>query len=67
MAIKLELELQEVEAVLKHISAGIYADVAQLIAKIHGQALPQASAAIQAQVTEPVIAEPVPKQTEPQA
>ena len=49
MAIKLELELNETEAVLKHLSKGEYSEVAPLIAKIHGQALPQATAEIQAQ------------------
>jgi len=45
--INLSLEIAEVEAVLKHISQQAYADVAGLIAKIHGQAVPQV-AAIQA-------------------
>jgi len=44
MAIKLELEIAEVEQVLKHLASGAYAEVAQLIAKLHGQALPQAQA-----------------------
>ena len=44
MAIKLELEIAEVEAILKSLSGNAYAEVAQLIAKLHGQALPQASA-----------------------
>ena len=44
MAIKLELEIAEVEAILKSLSANAYAEVAQLIAKLHGQALPQAQA-----------------------
>jgi hypothetical protein len=42
--INLSLELQEVEAALKHLAKGAYEEVAPLIAKIHGQALPQASA-----------------------
>ena len=58
MAIKLELEIVEVEQILKHLASGAYAEVAQLIAKLHGQALPQASA--QTQATDAVIeAEPV--------
>jgi len=44
MAIKLELEIVEVEQILKHLASGAYAEVAQLIAKLHGQALPQAQA-----------------------
>ena len=43
MAIKLELEIAEVEAILKSLSANAYAEVAQLIAKLHGQALPSTS------------------------
>ena len=58
MAIKLELEIAEVEAILKSLSANAYAEVAQLIAKIHTQALPQAQA--QQPVADAVIkAEPV--------
>ena len=58
MAIKLELEIAEVEAILKSLSGNAYAEVAQLIAKIHTQALPQAQA--QQPVADAVIeAEPV--------
>ena len=58
MAIKLELEIAEVEAILKSLSGNAYAEVAQLIAKLHGQALPQAQA--QTQAPDAVIeAEPV--------
>ena len=58
MAIKLELEISEVEQILKSLSGNAYAEVAQLIAKLHGQALPQAQA--QTQATDTVIeAEPV--------
>ena len=42
--INLYLEIAEVEAALKHISQQAYADVAPLIAKIHGQASPQVQA-----------------------
>jgi hypothetical protein len=42
--INLSLEIAEIEAVLKHISQQAYADVAQLIAKIHAQAVPQVQA-----------------------
>jgi hypothetical protein len=42
--INLYLEIAEVEAALKHISQQSYADVAPLIAKIHGQASPQVQA-----------------------
>lgn len=67
MGIKLELELNETESVLKHLSKGEYAEVAPLIAKIHAQAMPQVTANLQTQVSEPIIAEPVPTTDEPEA
>ena len=42
--INLYLEISEVEAALKHLSQIAYAEVAPLIAKIHGQASPQVQA-----------------------
>ena len=42
--INLNLEIAEIEAVLKHIGQASYNEVAALIAKIHGQALPQVNA-----------------------
>lgn len=42
--INLNLEIAEVEAVLKHIGQAAYAEVAGLIAKIHSQAVPQVQA-----------------------
>ena len=42
--INLRLEISEIEAVLKHLSQAAYADVAALVAKIHGQAIPQVQA-----------------------
>jgi len=39
--INLKLELEEINTILKHLGNGIYAEVGQLIAKLHGQALPQ--------------------------
>ena len=50
--IKLNLEIAEVEAVLKHIGQAAYAEVAPLIAKIHGQATAQVQAMQQASVAE---------------
>jgi hypothetical protein len=50
--IKLNLEIAEVEAVLKHIGQAAYAEVAPLIAKIHGQATAQVQAIQQASVAE---------------
>jgi len=43
--INLKLELEEINTILKHLGNGIYAEVGQLIAKLHGQALPQVEAA----------------------
>jgi hypothetical protein len=42
--ININLEIAEVEAVLKHIGQAAYAEVAGLIAKIHSQAVPQVQA-----------------------
>lgn len=39
--INLSLEIAEIETVLKHIGQGAYKEVAELIAKIHSQAVPQ--------------------------
>lgn len=39
--INLELTLEEVNTALKHLGNGVYSEVGALIAKIHGQALPQ--------------------------
>lgn len=47
--INLNLEVQEVEAVLNHLAKGLFADVANLIAKIRMQAIPQVADAQQAQ------------------
>ena len=48
--INLNLEIAEIEAVLKHIGQAAYAEVAPLIAKIHGQATTQVQAMQQANV-----------------
>jgi hypothetical protein len=42
--ININLEIAEVEAILKHIGQAAYAEVAGLIAKIHSQAVPQVQA-----------------------
>ena len=42
--INLSLEIAEIEAILKHLSGAAYAEVAGLVAKIHGQAVPQVKA-----------------------
>jgi len=48
--INLNLEIAEVEAILKHIGNAAYAEVAPLIAKIHGQATAQVQAIQKASV-----------------
>ena len=50
--ININLEIAEVEAILKHIGQAAYAEVAPLIAKIHGQATAQVQAIQQASVAE---------------
>jgi len=50
--INLNLEIAEIEALLKHIGQAAYAEVAPLIAKIHGQATTQVQAMQQASVVE---------------
>ena len=54
--INLNLEIAEVEAILKNVGNAAYAEVAGLIAKIHGQAVPQVQAMKAANVdTTPVV------------
>ena len=43
--INLKLELEELNTILKHLGNGIYTEVGQIIAKLHGQALPQVETA----------------------
>ena len=50
--INLNLEIAEVEAILKHVGNAAYAEVAGLIAKIHGQATAQVQAIKQTSVAE---------------
>ena len=42
--INISLEISEVDAILKNLAQAAYADVASLISKIHGQAIPQVQA-----------------------
>jgi len=48
--INLNLEIAEIEAILKHVGNAAYAEVAPLIAKIHGQATAQVQAIQKASV-----------------
>jgi len=58
MAITLELEVNEIEIALKHLSAGAFIEVSPVICKIRDQALPQVQAQ-QAQGQTVTVAEPV--------
>lgn len=48
LELELKLTVAHVNTVLKHLGAGIYAEVSELIQFIHGQATPQLQAASQA-------------------
>jgi len=54
LELELKLTVAHVNTVLKHLGAGVYAEVADLITLLHGQAKPQVEAAAAA----PVVAEP---------
>lgn len=53
--IELKLTVAHVNAILKHLASGAYAEVADVIALLHAQAKPQVEAAIPA--PEPAAAE----------
>jgi len=57
LELDLKLTVAHVNIVLKHLGAGVYAEVADLINLLHGQAKPQVEAAAVA----PVAAEPAPE------
>jgi len=57
LELDLKLTVAHVNTVLKHLGAGVYAEVADLINLLHGQAKPQVEAAAVA----PVAAEPAPE------
>ena len=41
LELELKLTVSHINTVLKHLSAGVYSEVADLIALLHGQAKPQ--------------------------
>jgi hypothetical protein len=51
--LELKLTVAHVNTVLKHLGAGVYAEVADLIQLLHGQAQPQIQAAASAPVVTP--------------
>jgi hypothetical protein len=57
LELDLKLTVAHVNTVLKHLGAGVYAEVADLINLLHGQAKPQVEAAAVA----PVASEPAPE------
>jgi hypothetical protein len=57
LELDLKLTVAHVNTVLKHLGAGVYAEVADLITLLHGQAKPQ----IEATASAPVAAEPAPE------
>ena len=57
LELNFKLTVDHVNTVLKHLGAGVYAEVADLINLLHGQAKPQVEAAAVA----PVAAEPAPE------
>ena len=56
LELDLKLSVAHVNTVLRHLGAGVYAEVADLITLLHGQAKPQIEAA-----ASPVAAEPAPE------
>jgi len=44
LELELKLTVSHINTVLKHLSAGVYSEVADLIALLHGQAKPQIEA-----------------------
>jgi hypothetical protein len=56
LELDLKLTVAHVNTVLKHLAAGVYAEVSEVIALLHGQAKPQVDAA-----AAPVAEEPTPE------
>jgi len=52
LELELKLTVAHVNTMLKHLGAGVYAEVADLINLLHGQAKPQIQAAAAAPVVE---------------
>jgi len=57
LELDLKLTVAHVNTVLKHLGAGVYAEVADLITLLHGQAKPQVEAA----AASPIAADPAPE------
>lgn len=53
--INLQLEVKEVESILKHLSGGLFAEVADIIAKIRMQAIPQVQQPAEPENDAPVV------------
>ena len=68
LELDLRLTVSHVNTLLKHLGAGIYSEVAEVIQLLHGQAQPQIQAA--AVATPPVpndVAQPADAETAPEA
>jgi hypothetical protein len=57
LELELKLTVAHINTVLKHLSAGVYSEVADLIALLHGQAKPQIEASTPENATEKPAAE----------
>jgi len=57
LELELKLTVAHVNTLLKHLGAGVYAEVADLITLLHGQAKPQ----IETVVAAPIVAESAPE------
>ena len=54
LELNFKLTVANINTILKHLGAGAYAEVAELVTIIHGQAKPQVEAAASAPATAPV-------------
>ena len=59
LELDLKLTVAHVNTLLKHLGSGVYAEVADLINLLHGQAKPQIESVTTAPVTPEVAPEPV--------
>ena len=57
LVLKLELSVAHINVILKHLGAGAYAEVADVIAFLHGQAKPQVEEAAANQTSNPVMSD----------
>ena len=58
LEIELKLTVAHINTILKHLGAGAYAEVSEIVNLLHGQARPQIE-----QASQPAPAQPEPEQT----